>query len=200
MAWCFSTRASVATVLGMHPFLSSCLWVNTLRPRQSCQIDIFKCIFLNENIQISSRVSLEFVPKGSINIIPALVQIMACRLVGAKPSSEPMVVSLLMHKFVTQPQWVKGEISLSHPNALWYRKPLAMSPPDWSVHIILNFWTPHQVSPQDLLAHQTPPHTRIMRSRAPFQLFIICIRHQCLKQYKISNLLGRWRNWAPELK
>ena len=28
MAWCLSTRASVATVLGMHPCISSCLWVN----------------------------------------------------------------------------------------------------------------------------------------------------------------------------
>ena len=27
--WCFSIRASVATVLGTHPCVSSCLWVNT---------------------------------------------------------------------------------------------------------------------------------------------------------------------------
>ena len=27
MAWCFSTRASVATVLSVHPCLSSCWWV-----------------------------------------------------------------------------------------------------------------------------------------------------------------------------
>ena len=41
--------------------------------------------------------SLRFVPKGPINIIPSLVQIMASRLTGAKPLSEPMMVSLLMH-------------------------------------------------------------------------------------------------------
>ena len=30
MALCFSTRASVATVLSTHPCISSCLWVNKL--------------------------------------------------------------------------------------------------------------------------------------------------------------------------
>ena len=28
MTWCFSIRASVATVLSMHPFISSCLLIN----------------------------------------------------------------------------------------------------------------------------------------------------------------------------
>ena len=32
MAWCFSTGASVATVVITHPCISSCLWVNSLRP------------------------------------------------------------------------------------------------------------------------------------------------------------------------
>ena len=41
--------------------------------------------------------SFKFVPKIPINNIPALVQIMAFRLVGTKPLSEPMMVSLLMH-------------------------------------------------------------------------------------------------------
>ena len=47
--------------------------------------DIFKCIFLNENVWISIKISLKFVPKGLINNIPALVQIMAWRRVGDKP-------------------------------------------------------------------------------------------------------------------
>ena len=34
---------------------------------------IFKCIFLNENILISIKISLKLVPKGRINNIPALV-------------------------------------------------------------------------------------------------------------------------------
>ena len=52
--------------------------VNTLRPRQNGRHfadDIFKCIFLNENVWISNKISLKFVPKGPINNIPALVQI-----------------------------------------------------------------------------------------------------------------------------
>ena len=35
--------------------------------------DIFKCIFLNENVSISIKISVKFVPKGQINNIPSLV-------------------------------------------------------------------------------------------------------------------------------
>ena len=48
-----------------------------------------------------------FVPKGPINNIPALVQIMAWRRPGDKPLSEPIMVSLLTRICVTRPQWVK---------------------------------------------------------------------------------------------
>ena len=84
--------------------------VNTLRPRQNGHHfpdDILKWIFLNENAWISIEISLKFFPKGQINNIPALVQIMAWRRPGDKPLSEPMMVSLLMHICVTRPQWVK---------------------------------------------------------------------------------------------
>ena len=69
--------------------------------------DIFKCIFLNENVSISINISLKFVPEGRINNIRALVQIMAWRRLGDKPLSELMMVSLLTHICVTRPQWVK---------------------------------------------------------------------------------------------
>ena len=88
----------------------SYLMVNTLRPRQNCRRfadDNFKRIFLNENVRISIKISLKFVPKGPINNNPALVQIMAWRRSGDKPLSEPMKVSLLTHICVTRPQWVK---------------------------------------------------------------------------------------------
>ena len=81
--------------------------INTLRPRQNGRHfadDTFKRIFLNENVIISIRISLKFVPKGRINIIPALVQIMAWRRPGDKPLSEPMMASFLMHICVTRPQ------------------------------------------------------------------------------------------------
>ena len=64
-------------------------------------------IFFNENVWISINISLKFVPKGPINNIPALVQIMAWRCLDDKPLSEPMMVSLLMHRCVTQPEWVE---------------------------------------------------------------------------------------------
>ena len=81
--------------------------VNTLRTRQNDHRftdDTFKGIFLNENILILIKISLKFVPKGPINNIPALVQIMAWRRSGDKPLSEPMMVSLLTHICVTRPQ------------------------------------------------------------------------------------------------
>ena len=85
------------------------LTLNTLRPRQNGRHfadDIFKRIFLNENILIPIEISLKFVPKGPINNIPALVQIMAWRRPGDKPLSEPMMVNLTTHICVTRPQWV----------------------------------------------------------------------------------------------
>ena len=47
--------------------------------------DIFKCIFLNENVRISIRISQKFVPKRPINNIPVSVQILARRRPGDKP-------------------------------------------------------------------------------------------------------------------
>ena len=82
---------------------------NTLRPRQNGRHfadDIFKRILLNENVWIPIKISLKNVPKGPINNISALVQIMAWRRPGDKPLSEPMMVSLLTHICDTRPQWV----------------------------------------------------------------------------------------------
>ena len=93
-----------------HQLTSSLsLRLNTLSPRQNGRLfadDIFKYIFLNENVWISIKISLKFVPKGWINNIPALVSIMAWRCPGDKPLSEPMMVGLLTHICVTRPQWV----------------------------------------------------------------------------------------------
>ena len=81
------------------------LKLNTLRPRQDGRHfpDIFKCIFLNEKIQTSIKISLNCVPRGPIKNIPSLVQIMAWRRPGDKPLSEPFMVRLLTHICVTRP-------------------------------------------------------------------------------------------------
>ena len=95
--------------------------INTLRPRQNGRHfpdDIFKPIFVNENVRISIMISLKFVPKIPINNITALVQIMAWRRPGDMPLSEPMMVCLLTHICVTRPRvnnnvWIipKGPIN-----------------------------------------------------------------------------------------
>ena len=53
--------------------------------------DIFKCIFLNENVRIAIEISLKFVPKGPIDNKSALVQVMAWRRIGDQPLPEPML-------------------------------------------------------------------------------------------------------------
>ena len=93
----------------------SLTWLNTLWPRQNGRHfadDIFKRIFLNENIWIPIKIWLKFVSNGSINNIPALVQIMAWRRPGDKPLSEPMMVNSPTHICVTRPQWVNFNPSL----------------------------------------------------------------------------------------
>ena len=89
--------------------LSDCL--RTLRPRQNERHftdDIFKCIFLNESVWILIKISLKFVPQGSINNIPELIQIMAWHQPGDKPLSVPMMVRLPTHMCVTRPQWLNS--------------------------------------------------------------------------------------------
>ena len=110
----FLQRLPVATC-----WMSDCTWdgfgvVNTLRPKQNGRHfadDIFKCIFLNENVIIPIEFSLKFVPKGPFNYIPTLVQIMAWRRPGDKPLSEPMMVRLLTHICVTRPQCVNTRLA-----------------------------------------------------------------------------------------
>ena len=109
MMCCFESVPFIITYCS-DLFHYSTPWLNTLSPKQHGRHfpdNIFKCIFLNEHVKISIKISLKFVPKGPINIIPALVQIMAWRRPGDKPLSEPMMVNLLTHICVTRPQWVK---------------------------------------------------------------------------------------------
>ena len=55
--------------------------------------DIFKCIFLNENVnRILIRISLKFAPRSPIANKQALVRVKAWRRAGDKPLSEPMQI------------------------------------------------------------------------------------------------------------
>ena len=52
--------------------------------------DVFQRIFFDENVWISFKISLKFVPRCPIDKLPALI--MACRRPGDKTLSEPMIV------------------------------------------------------------------------------------------------------------
>ena len=104
--WGFLLKVNVDS----HMLPSHLFSLNKMRQRQNgryCADNIFKCIFLNENVWIVIKISLKLIPKGPINNIPALVQIMAWRQPGDKPLSEPMMVSLLTHICITLSQWVE---------------------------------------------------------------------------------------------
>ena len=98
MAWCWTGNILLTepmAVSEMNIFKYYLVNPNTLRLRQNgCHLtdNIFKCIFLIENGWIVIDISLKFVPKGPINNISALVQIMAWRQPGDKPLFEPMMV------------------------------------------------------------------------------------------------------------
>ena len=86
-----------ATPIAAHNFLI----LNRLRQRQNSRRfpdNIFKCIFLNENVWYMIKIPLKFVLfKGRIDNIPGLVQIMIWYRAGDKPLFEPLMVSLLRH-------------------------------------------------------------------------------------------------------
>ena len=116
--------------------------VNTLRPRQNGRHfadDIFKCIFLNENVWIAIRISLKFVPKVLINNITSLVQIMAWRRPGNKPFSEPMMIHLRTHICVTRPQWVKMRYSVNEMMLYWYCIPNIVALLIFQRHVCFGF-------------------------------------------------------------
>ena len=105
--WVYSVKLGETKMCGLGIIAS----VNTWRPRQNGRHfsdDIFKYIFLDENVWITIKVSLMIVPKGPINNSPALIQIMAWRRSGDKPLSEPTMVGLPTHVCVTRPQWVNS--------------------------------------------------------------------------------------------
>ena len=119
--------------------------VNTLRPRQNGRHfagDAFKCIILNDNVWISIKSSLKFVPKGPINNIPSLVKIMAWRRPGDKPLSEPMMVSLLTHICVTRPEWRRHVYIFpdQHCKLFQFESNTVLSPRFTSSYICSTIW------------------------------------------------------------
>ena len=128
--------------------------VNTLRPRQNGRRftdDIFKCIYLNQNVWIPIKISLKFVPKAPINNILALVQTMAWRRPGDKPLSEPMVVSLQTHICVTRPQWVNSKHGF-HNLVFHYNSYGSMAVLSCKWHTQFIYLSTNKANPRDLKA------------------------------------------------
>ena len=108
-------------------------------------------------LRISIKVSLQFSPKGLIDNIPALVQIMAWHRPCDKPLSETVVVSLLTYVCATRPQWVyviykKCKVVLWEQILYWHlnhHNHLENQPNDMCqiytvVHVYM-LYTPHEV-------------------------------------------------------
>ena len=111
--WTNSPVASYLRCHGAFITVMTSFWLcffNTLKPKQNGQYfadNIFKCIFLNENVRIAINISVKFVHKDRINNIPALVQKMVWCCLVDNSLSLPMMFTLLTHICITQPQWVK---------------------------------------------------------------------------------------------
>ena len=67
------------------------------------------------------KISLK-VPMGPMNSIPGVIYIMAWHWPGNNPLSEPMMVSLLMHIYVTQSQWVISDVNIQIISSLMKRE------------------------------------------------------------------------------
>ena len=117
--------------------LRHCSYVNPLKPGQNghhLADDIFKCIFVNENVWIVIKISLNFVLHGPFNIIAALDQVMAWRRSGAKLVSETMMISSPTHLCTTLTQLVNNRFPA--PWLLWY----SIHTEDKEVYYISSMW------------------------------------------------------------
>ena len=69
--------------------------LNSYPPKQNGRHfadDIFEHVVLNENVGISIKIQLKFVPKDPIDNKSALARVMAWRRIGDKSLPEPMLI------------------------------------------------------------------------------------------------------------
>ena len=117
LPWNGNFLPSEGVFWGFKDWHSSCLCYCCISHwRRDKMAANYQTTFSNAFFWMKIYNSLKFVPKGPINNVPALVQIMAWRRSGDKPLSEPMVVSLLAHICVTRPQW---DISNNFLYSIW---------------------------------------------------------------------------------
>ena len=139
----FDEKSSLVQVLAWHHLRQQAIaWANVKTLRQNgCHFRdiIFKCIFLNEYMFILMKISLIFVPKGPINNILALVQIMAWCQPGDKPLSESLMVSLLIHICITQPQWVNPDLWHHEATMIPYKASLSSVLGENRITVLVSF-------------------------------------------------------------
>ena len=81
-------------------------WINTFGWRKSWHQsadEILKCFFINEKYHIFIQISLRFIPKGPINNMPSMVQIMPWRHSDDNQLSDDSVVYWYIYIWNTQP-------------------------------------------------------------------------------------------------
>ena len=104
---------------------------NTLRPRQNGRHfpdDIFKCISLKENVWISIKMSLKFVPKGSVHIGSDN---------GLEPHRRQVIITLVRHKKARFDSKMHGSTQKSpvrHKNARFDTKMPSPACISWHCH------------------------------------------------------------------
>ena len=98
LQWCHNERNGVSNHRLLDCLFNRLFWGRRRQTSNSAPLAFVRGIH---------RWPMLYVPKGPINNIPSLVQIMVWRRPGDKPLSESMVVRLLTHLCVTRPHWVK---------------------------------------------------------------------------------------------
>ena len=135
------------------------------------------------------EISLKYIPKGAINNIPALVQIMAWRRSGDKPLSEPMMVDLPTHICVTRPQWP--------PKVLLLCRSWGACVPRRSQRLCqLEFWLLVGTTMLDRLwaRGQTKCNTLLMLATSVFgRILLTTLLCDVLVEVQAGHLMAQWR-------
>ena len=123
--WIYQYELLVLTMITHLPILNIMYIVNDLthwdqdKMAAISQTAFSNALYWMQMFELHLKFHWGLFPKCPVDKIPALVQIMASRRSNGKPLSEPMMVTLLMHICITQPQWVKsGTLKLEQINSV----------------------------------------------------------------------------------
>ena len=131
-------------------------------------------------------ISLKFVPKGPINIIPALIEIM--------PLSEPMLVSLLTHICITRPEWVNTGnlfiykcLDIVIINSLGIARSFACNL-DLKITNTLQWMIWHNPTSQFLRIHSSAVRSLIVRFRKVLKAQLRCLNFVSIRSEILADV------------